>query len=285
MNTLCYFNGEYQYYNDIHLHVSDLAITRGYGVFDFLRAKQGVPLFLADYLQRFYDSAAALLLDVPLSYEQLHQLIWELIEKNGGGEWGIRLMLTGGYSTDHYTPEKPNFMVLIVPMHFPEESVYEKGIHLMTYAHQRDLAEAKSLNYLMPIYLRQQLAQAQAHDVLYHYQGVLTESSRSNFFFVKEGKLITPQEQILNGITRRQVILIAEQDPQINLEIRTVHPEELATAEEAFVTSTTKRILPVSQIDGTALPHTPGKVTQLLMQRFADFEAEYLTAHSPTNVR
>lgn len=277
METYCYFNGEEKKYSEVNLHISDLAITRGYGIFDFLRSKESVPLFLSEYVDRFFRSAKELLLEIPMGKSKLSSLIWELIEENGGGEWGIRIMLTGGYSSNHFTPEKENFMILIVPMHFPSEALYQEGIHLMTYHHQRDVAETKSLNYLTPIYMRNKLAEVDAHDLLYHYHGVLTESSRSNFFLVKDGKLITPQEQILNGITRNQVIKLAKKE--LEVEIRTVSPDELETVDEAFITSTTKRIMPVGMIDGEPLKQINGPITQLLTERFNTFERDYIQNH------
>ena len=168
-------------------------------------------------------------------------------------------------------------MVLIVPMHFPKASMYEEGIRLLTYHHQRDIAETKSLNYLTPIYMRKKLAEANAHDLLYHYHGVVTESSRSNIFFVKKEQLFTPKEQILNGITRQQVIELAAQETGI--EIKTVSPDDLHDLDEAFITSTTKRVLPVGRIDGKAPKIVAGPITQLLANRFEELEREYIQRH------
>ena len=270
MKHLCYINGEIKPEGEIMLHVSDLSITRGFGVFDFMRAAEGVPLFLEEYLDRFYNSAAELDLNVPESKEDLKGIVYDLVNKNGGGDLGIKFMLTGGYSKDNYTPSNPNLIIMISTIKFLDTSVYDEGVRLMTYNYQRDIAEIKSLNYLTPIYLRKQLKEYNADDVLYYTKETVTESARSNFFMIKEEKVITSETGILNGITRINALKVAAQ--KYPVEVRDIPVEELLEADEAFVTSTTKRILPVCKIDGRHLGYVPGPITKDLMDMFLEFE-------------
>src|SRR5687768_6261342 len=97
---LAFVNGEFIPEQKAMLGVGDLSIQRGYAIFDFFRSRNFVPLFLQDYLQRFYNSAQGLRLPVPYSQEQTTKIIHELVEKNAVANAGFRLVLTGGYSND-----------------------------------------------------------------------------------------------------------------------------------------------------------------------------------------
>ena len=110
-----HINGELTPVAEAQLHVTDLAIMRGYGVFDYFRALGGRALFVEDYVRRFFNSASLLQLDVPCSQQELMERIQLLLDKNGEDKAGIRLILTGGYTTDSYTPVKPNLLILQHP--------------------------------------------------------------------------------------------------------------------------------------------------------------------------
>ena len=101
-NRTAFFNGQFIDEEKASLHVSDLSIQRGYGVFDYFRTIEHVPLFLDDYLDRFYRSAEVLRLPVGLDRNKLTSVIHELIDRNKMPASGIRLSLTGGYSPDSY---------------------------------------------------------------------------------------------------------------------------------------------------------------------------------------
>src|SRR6478609_11290327 len=98
-----FVNNEIVDISEALLHVSDLAVQRGYGIFDFFKIENGHPFFLQDHLDRFFESARILKLSVPLLREEIEQLIHQLIARNAMPESGIKLILTGGYSTDGYT--------------------------------------------------------------------------------------------------------------------------------------------------------------------------------------
>jgi D-alanine transaminase/branched-chain amino acid aminotransferase len=143
----------------------------------------------------------------------------------------------------------------------------ENGIKLASYEHQRQLPQVKSTDYIMSIWLQEYLKEQQADDLLYYSNGTITESPRSNFFIVSnEDRVITPADQILKGITRKKVIELASS--QFTIEERRVTKEEAYSAREAFITSTTKQIIPVVQVDGKTIGDgLPGSVTKKLMQQ------------------
>ncbi len=192
----CCINGQISPIETASIGVSDLALLRGYGVFDFLAVRQGTPLFLDDYLARFERSAGVLGLQLPFSMEQLHDMVWSLLEANGLKDAGVRLVLTGGYSEDGYAPASPNLIILEHYLAPKSESIWNQGIKMLSYAHQRELPEAKSINYLTGIQLLDRLKKEGAAEALFHDNGWVRESARANFFIVSDqGKLVTPEKR------------------------------------------------------------------------------------------
>jgi branched-chain amino acid aminotransferase len=245
------------------LPIDDLSIQRGYGVFDFFRLIGQQPLFPDDHLQRFYRSAAALHLTVPYSKAELNVLIQELIIKNDLPDSGIRLTLTGGSSPDGMNPGKSNLMMTQQSLAPLSKDQIAQGIRLMTYEHQRQLPEVKTIDYLMAIWLQPLIRQKGFDDVLYHRNGWITECPRSNFFLVmRDDTIVTPAEGILWGITRKKLLQITRKT--FRVEERPVSLEELRMAKEAFITSTTKGILPVRQIGHHVMDIQSNLVTRKL---------------------
>ena len=275
-------NGEITPVAKAQLHVSDLAFLRGYGLFDFFRVKGGVPLFLEDYLARFYRSAELLGLDVPLSKADLEALISGLLEANGEPDTNVRLLLTGGYSDDGFTPAKPNLVVLQHERKDYDPKLFEQGAKLITHEYVRDLPEVKSINYMAAVRLIPAMKRAEAIEVLYHSNGRVAETSRANVFIVnQEGVLVTPAEGILEGITRKRMLELAE----IEVETRAMTLEEVRAAREVFITSTTKGAMPIVQIDGQKIGNgKPGEVTKRLGERFEQQIEAYVHAHQPAAV-
>jgi branched-chain amino acid aminotransferase len=140
---------------------------------------------------------------------------------------------------------------------------YSQGIRLMTYEHQRQLPEVKTIDYLMAIWLQPLIRQKGFDDVLYHRNGWITECPRSNFFLVmRDDTIVTPAEGILWGITRKKLLQITRKT--FRVEERPVSLEELRMAKEAFITSTTKGILPVRQIGHHVMDIQSNLVTRKL---------------------
>ncbi|KAA3437684.1 aminotransferase class IV [Rufibacter hautae] len=267
-----YLNEEFQPLESTYLHVSDLAIQRGYGIFDFFKTQHGHPLFLDDYLDRFYNSAQLMMLEVPLSAEELKVAITRLIQMNGLADSGVKMILTGGYSENGYNPGPSNLLMVEQPLTLPSPEQLAAGIKIITHEYVRELAEAKTINYTMGIRLIQKVKQQGADDVLYHQNGVVSEFPRSNFFLVKaDNTLVTPAKDVLKGITRKNVLEIAAR--KYNVEEGTVTLQDLAQAKEAFMTSTTKRILPIVAVEGKLVGNgKPGEVSLDLLQELVQLE-------------
>lgn len=251
-------NGELILNDDAKILITDLSIQRGYGIFDFFRTSGNQPLFLEDHLDRFYHSATQIHLEPQLNREQLKVSINRLINKNNLPNSGVKITLTGGYSADGYTPVgKPNLLITqsLIANNFGN---LNEGINLVTYDHQRQLPEIKTIDYLKAIYLQPFIKENNADDVLYYHQNEVTECPRSNFFMVnQDNELLTPSKNILRGITRKRILAFREFDCKET----TIILEDIKTAKEAFITSTTRIVLPVIKIDGKTIGNgKPGAV-------------------------
>jgi branched-chain amino acid aminotransferase len=262
------------------LHVSDLSILRGYGVFDFFMAKDGHPLFVDDYLSRFFRSAQLAGLEVPVSLSELKAQVYGLLELNAQRDASIRLVLTGGYSSDGYTPAQPNLLVM---MHDTPANIWEtnsRGLHIITCDYQRELAGAKTINYMMGIRMLPAVQAAGADDLVYHDRGWLRESARSNIFIVDaQGTVVTAAEQVLLGVTRKHLIAVAHEQGR-KVEEREIHLDELRQAQEVFFSSTTKGALCVVTVDGQPIGSgQPGPITHALQAGFIARVEAYL-AHA-----
>ncbi|ASZ10193.1 aminotransferase class IV [Chitinophaga pendula] len=258
-----WINGEWVLQDQASLYISDLSIQRGYGIFDFLKMTDGKALFFDDHLDRFFHSASIMHLPVAFSRQELKAVISEMTERNHLSDAGIRLTLTGGYAPDAYTPATPNLIITQQPLSIPPLS---QGIAIITHAHQRQLPTVKTIDYLMAIWLQPLVAKSQAQDVLYHQQGIVTECPRANFYIVTAaGEIWTPAENVLAGVIRKQLLQLDGQG--FNIKATTFTLEDVKQAKEAFITSTTKNILPILQIDGVPVGNgTPGSVTQRLSE-------------------
>ncbi|MGV3540400.1 MAG: aminotransferase class IV [Rufibacter sp.] len=271
-----YLRDEFLPLDSAYLHVSDLAIQRGYGIFDFFKVQHGQPLFLDDYLNRFYSSALLMGLPVPYSEEELKEFLFKLIQMNGLPDAGVKMILTGGYSENGYDPGEPNLLLFQQPLTMPSEAQVATGIKVITHEYVRELAVAKTINYIVGIKLIQQVKAKGAHDVLYHHQGMVTEFPRSNFFLVtQDNTLVTPAREVLKGVTRKNVLELAGK--KYNVQETDVTLQDIAQAKEAFMTSTTKRILPIVEVDGQPVGDgKPGAVTLDLLQDLIELENKQL---------
>jgi branched-chain amino acid aminotransferase len=256
------------------LHVSDLSIQRGYGIFDFFKIQDGHPYFLDDYLDRFYNSASSMQLEVPHQRDELKNIIYSLIRKNNIAASGIKMILTGGYSADGYQPAEPNLIITQHNLTLPGEDQIKKGVKIITHEFVRDFASAKTINYSTGIWLINKVKESQAVDVLYHKHGIVSEFPRCNFFIVRnDNTVVTPAHHVLRGITRKNILRLASRKYKVEEGVVTL--DDIASAKEAFLTSTTKRIVPVVKVNDTVIGDgKPGAVSFSLLDDLIALENE-----------
>lgn len=253
--------------DEASIKISDLSVQRGYGIFDFFKTVGGQPVFLDDHLDRFYHSAELMRLPVRQSRDEIKEMLNTLILKNNLTDSGIKMILTGGYSPDGFNIAEPNLIVTQQGFKI-NNSLALKGISLITHPYQRQFSDAKTLDYLKAIWLQPLLREQGADDVLYHDNGYLRECPRANIFIVTaDDHILTPGADILKGITRKNLLKITA--GRFSAAETEVSLENLKNAREVFITSTTKNILPVVQIDGNVVGEgRPGKLTQLLANEY-----------------
>ena len=271
-----YLNDQFVASEKATLHISDLAIQRGYGIFDFFRVRENVLLYVDDHLDRFLQSASIMHLSAPGTKEELLLILKELLQKNNLPDSGIRMILTGGYSPDAYQPVTPNFIIMQSPLVIPD-SFLPKSISIITHEFVRDIPEAKTINYSMGIWLQKKIKEQQADDVLYHTNGVVTEFPRCNFFIVtKDNTIITPDKNALKGVTRKRIIELAQSSFIIKEGAITL--DDIREAKEAFLTSSTKRIQAIVKVDGQPVGNgMPGEITSELLGRLLKTEKEFVS--------
>lgn len=264
-------NGEVLLKEKALIPLTDLGMLRAYAIFDFFRVMNGVPVFLEDHLDRLIRSASIMDMKFQWEREDLRKMIRELIAVNGADRAGFRVVVTGGFSEDGFTPDKPNLYMMLHDLPVYSAQDVAQGCKLISSAYVRDIPVVKTCIYIQSLLVHKKMKEAGAVEVLYHWKGSITECSRSNMFFVTpEGTLVTPAEGMLHGITRKQVLAIAE-ERGIPIELRDVHLEEIPWLKEAFLTSSTRGILPIVQIDKEIVGDgKPGELTKAL---YAAFEA------------
>ena len=267
-----FLNGNYLPKADAALNVADLSILRGYGIFDYFRYANGRPRFMADHIARFQRSAAYMDLPMPISGDDLAEVVHQLIERNGKGDGGIRFVMTGGYALDGYTPGTPNLMAMAYAFKAPPKRQFEQGARILVHSYERQLPAAKTIDYIEGIRLLPQLKAGNYDYPLYlDRQGYLRESDRSNYMIIRDGVLITPIDEVLLGITRMHTLRLAKQ-LGIPTEERPIKLEEFKGADEALLTSSTKGIMPITSADGQAIADgQPGPITQRMMAAWPDY--------------
>lgn len=266
-----FFNEQILEKKKIQWPLQDIGLLRGFSIFDFLRVHNSKPIFVINYLNRLAKSARLAGISFPYQQDYIQNTIHQLIDRNGFQEAGIRILLTGGVSPNSFEPASvPNLLILQEPLHFPGSDYYKCGVHVITHTFRRELPEIKTTNYFRAVHLLPEADKNKAYDVLYCTEAQVLEFTRSNFFMVKDNEIHTPDSGILLGVTRRKVIEIAK-DEHIPIVEREIQLKELANADEVFLSSTTKKVLPVTVINHQNVGNgLPGSITKKLMNIFDD---------------
>lgn len=273
--TVYYIDGDFLPAEKAVIPVDDLAILRGIGVFDLLRTYDGKPYFLDAHIDRLVGSAGKIDLALPWSRDEIASIVKQTLEKNDIAEANIRIVVTGGSSTDFMTPSgKPRLLVLISPIPRLPDQWYTDGVKIISWEVERPIPGAKSIDYISASLALKKAAAQNAVEALYiDRNGLALECTTANIFAFINGKLATPGRGILSGITRKVVLDLAKD--LFPIEMRDISKRELMTADELFITGTSKGVLPVVQVDGGTIGDgIPGKNTKKLMAAMKRHTAE-----------
>jgi branched-chain amino acid aminotransferase len=273
-----FIDGEVLPAGEARVPVLDRGFLYGDSVFEVTRTAQRRPLFFAEHLDRLEGSARLLSMQVP-DRAALSTACRALVDRLTDGECYLRLIVTRGsgpLDLDPAVADSPRLVVLGKTLRLPEPSLYQQGAALVTVSPAdcgvRMLPAAKSSNYLPSVMALHLARKRQAYEALLcDAEGAITEGASSNFFIVRGGVLLTPPLSLglLSGITRAAVLRLARGLGLATREARFT-AEDAERADEAFLTSSVRGLVPVTRLNDQVLGHGgPGPVTAQLLAAYA----------------
>ncbi|HOJ49933.1 MAG TPA: branched-chain-amino-acid transaminase [Spirochaetota bacterium] len=278
-----YINGNFYTKDEAKISVFDHGFLYGDGVFEGIRIYNGRVFKLKEHIDRLYDSAKAIMLNIPMSKEELIKATLITCKENNLYDGGyIRLVVSrgdGDLGLNPYNCKKANVVIIAATIKLYPEEFYEKGLKIITVPTRRNLPEAlspsiKSLNYLNNVMAKIEAINAGVEEALMiNQEGYVSECTGDNIFIVKNNTLITPPSYmgILVGITRNSVMEIAEKDG-IKVEERVLTRYDVYTSDECFLTGSAAEIIPVVEIDRRSIGNGfVGKITKRLIKLFREY--------------
>ena len=259
--------------------VFDHGLLYGDGVFEGIRAYNGRVFRLVEHMERLYDSAKAIMLQIPLTEKEMTQQVLRTLAANSIRDGYVRLVVTRGEGDLGLGPDKcgvPNWFCIADTIQLYPQKYYDEGLTLLTVPTRRNVPEAlspkiKSLNYLNNIMAKIEANQRGVPEaIMLNSEGYVAECTGDNIFVIKGNSLITPPTYIgaLDGITRQVTM-------QLGLKLKMKVSEEpftrydIFTADEVFLTGTAAEIVPVVEVDGRSIgTGKPGVKTQRLIAAF-----------------
>ena len=273
-----YINGQYVKEEEAKISILDLCVLRGFGVFDYLRTYAGRPFHLKDHLQRLQYSTEHIGLKLPHSLDEIENIVHTVLKNNNLTEASLKMLITGGISQDQLTPPSCGNLILFAYPFTPCPREFQtNGIKVITTRLNRSIPTSKTTQYIPAILALQQGKAQNAQEALYlNTQEEILEATTSNFFAFKEDTLYTcTSNEVLLGITQEVVRQLAS--PHFPIITRALHYSDIATMQEAFITSSNKEVVPVTQIDSMKIGN--GLVGPKTKKIMALFQA-YTQAHN-----
>ncbi len=267
MANVYYVDGNFVPEAEAVFPINDLGLLRGYGCFDFMRTYRGKVIFLKDHVQRLFRSAREIGIELPWTETEIADLVRETLRRNPPVESSVRVLVTGGPSPDFITPQgKPRIAVMVSPLSQYPPGWYAEGVRIITVPYSRPIPGAKSIDYIRAILVLAEARRKGAIEAVYmDVGGSVREGTTSNVFAVQNGTLVTPERGILHGITRGIVIALAE--ARFPVYKREITRAELIAADELFITSSNRLIVPIVRVDEDAVgAGVPGPLTRTLMR-------------------
>jgi branched-chain amino acid aminotransferase len=274
-----YIDGEFFPEQEAKISVFDHGLLYGDGVFEGIRAYNGRVFKLREHIDRLFDSAKAIWLEIPMSKEEVSQAVLATLRANDLREGYIRLVVTRGVGNLGLSPlrcKRPSVFIIAATLELYPEKCYLDGLRVVTASTQRMSPSAlnpaiKSLNYLNNILAKIEGIQAGVEEVLMlNAQGYVAECSGDNVFAIKNGLIFTPPvySGALGGITRRVIFDLAAEAKFSLTEIQLTR-YDLYVADEVFLTGTGAEVIPMVELDGRKIGDgKPGPITQKMMAAF-----------------
>jgi branched-chain amino acid aminotransferase len=282
MSAKVYLNGEIVEPADAKISVYDHGLLYGDGVFEGIRVYRGKAFLLEEHVDRLYESARAIRLEIPLSPEKMTAAIDETVAATGFTDGYIRLVVTrgaGSLGLDIRKTSHPQVVIIVDTIALYPPEIYEQGMRLVTASTIRNHPQAlspriKSLNYLNNIMAKIEGVDAGTVEALMlNHKGEVAECTGDNIFILKDGVIKTPPTDagILDGVTRKAVIWLARQAGYEVAET-TLTRHDIYVADECFLTGTAAEVIAVVALDGRRIGDgNPGPVTVELREAFQAF--------------
>ena len=277
-SSTVYLNGEYLPLEQACVPVLDRGFIFGDGVYEVIPVYNRKVFRLEHHLQRLKNSMQAVRLNNPFTDAEWSEIINNVVERNDGGDQSIYLQITRGVaSRDHRFPDEVTPTVFVMSNLFvmvPREQL-EHGVSAITLDDIRwQYCSIKSIALLPNILLRQQAVEQGAAEAILLRDNEVTEGAASNVFIVKDGVIITPPKTdcLLPGITRD---LVVEQAHEHDMPVKEViiKQDDLLAADEIWLTSSTKEILPVTQLNGQTIGSgKPGPVWEQMYGLYQEYK-------------
>jgi len=284
MSETAYLNGQFLPLADARIPVLDRGFIFGDGVYEVIPVYSRRPFRLPEHLRRLQHSLDAIRLGNPMADAEWTRLIHELVARHSGEDQSVYLQVTRGVAKrDHAFPKegKPTVFMMSSPLSTPPREQIEQGVPCITATDFRWLkCDVKSVSLLGNCLLRQLAADAGAAEVVLFRDGFLTEASASNVFVVRGGKLLAPPKNhlILPGITYDVVLELAAAKG-IPIELRAIAEQEVRSADELWVTSSSKEVLAITTLDGKPVGNgRPGPLFRTVHQAFQEFKRKVMRA-------
>lgn len=275
-----YVNGTIKPAAEAVVPVYDHGFLYGEGVYETLRTYNKVPFLYDRHMRRLRASSERLQLEVPFSDGQLTTWIHDTVAAAGEmRESYIRILLTRGIGELNYDPKStpaPSLIIIVKPLEEPPARVFNEGIRISLVPilrnHPGSVNPLIKSNNLLNNALSMQEAYRRGSEegLMCNYRGELSECSQANFFMVRDGVALTPQSQsgLLEGVTRAFLFEVGT-DVGVEVKAVTLFPNDLETADEAFITSTTRELSPVTKIDERVIGSgKPGPITLKLLEGY-----------------
>ena len=282
MGLKVYINGKFYPKEDAKISVFDHGLLYGDGVFEGIRCYNGHIFKLNQHIDRLYNSAKAIALNIPITKNEMKEDVKATLETNNLHEDSyIRLIVTRGIGKlglDPFNCSKAQIIIITDFIELYSKELYEKGLDAIVVPTIRNHSEAlnpkiKSLNYLNNIMAKIECINAGAAEgIMLNKDGYVAEGTGDNIFLIKGNKIITPPTcaGILVGITRNTVIELAAKEGMVVKEEQ-ITRYDLYVADECFLTGTAVSIIPVVKIDGRVIASgQPGNITLNLLKRYQE---------------
>jgi branched-subunit amino acid aminotransferase/4-amino-4-deoxychorismate lyase len=264
--SIGFYNGKFCSINEMAISPDSPAVERSYAVYEFFRIHNGHAFYFERHMDRLFRSLEILRLNIKFDRKELQDIIYKLIAKNEMADFYIKIYAIPQDISNLDTPS--NLFILPCQVADYDDEIYKNGASLLMKEYCRFLPEAKSTNYIASVFWQKEMKSINAVDVLFYQNNTILECSRGNIFIVKNGKVSTPSENILKGISRSIVIDLMTQN-SIPFEERDISAEELFEADEAWISSTTKLVIPVVKINDKLIANgNSGQMTQKILHLF-----------------